>query len=261
MKAKAFILVLIIVALGLGVGMIVLTKNATEEKQQADNKIRVLSNNVASVQASLEEQRTVNLTLETNLVQTKEDYSNKLTATKADLDTANANYAKAQADAKAAAEAAAAEVAQRDKKIADLESQNQELDKQSTDLRGSITNLEAQISSTEKKLATSEGDREFLLKELKRLQVEKADLEKKFNDLAVLRDQVKKLKDELSISRRLDWIRRGIYSSFGQKGAERLLHPVETLPPATNTALNVELREDGGVKVTPVSATNAPAAK
>ncbi|HZM03400.1 MAG TPA: hypothetical protein VFC44_10270, partial [Candidatus Saccharimonadales bacterium] len=84
---------------------------------------------------------------------------------------------------------------------------------------------------------------------LKRLQAEKADLEKKFNDLAVLREQVHKLKEELSIARRLDWIRRGIYETFNQKGGERLIHPVHPLPATNNPSLNVELRQDGGVKI------------
>ena len=88
------------------------------------------------------------------------------------------------------------------------------------DLNTSITSLESQIDNTKKKLAASEGDRDFLLNELKRLQTEKAELERKFNDLAVLRDQVRKLRDELSIARRLEWIRRGLYGSA--KGAEKL---------------------------------------
>jgi len=62
-------------------------------------------------------------------------------------------------------------------------------------------------ADTERKLAASEGDREFLLAELKRLQAEKVDLERQFNDLALLRDQIRKLKDELSIASRLEWIR------------------------------------------------------
>ena len=78
--------------------------------------------------------------------------------------------AKTQQDAQAAAEAAKSEMARRDAKINELEAQNTALDKQATDLKSAIGNLEKSIADTEKKLAASEGDREFLLKELKRLQ-------------------------------------------------------------------------------------------
>jgi chromosome segregation ATPase len=250
MKDKAPIIVLIIVAVGLGVALIVVNNKANDEKERASERIKTLSNTIDSKQTSLEEQQAVNRALETNLSTTTADYSNKLSASEAQLASTAANLTKVQAEAKAQADAAAAELAQRDKKISDLEGQNQELDKQSVELRGSITNLEGQIAMTEKKLSASEGDRDFLVKELKRLQAEKADLERKFNDLAILREQVHKLKEELSIARRLDWIRRGIYETFNEKGGERLMHPVHPVPPATNTpSLNVELRQDGGARI------------
>jgi predicted nucleic acid-binding Zn-ribbon protein len=145
----------------------------------------------------------------------------------------------------------------RDTRINELEAQKDELSKRMNDLNASISNLETQIAATEKKLASSEGDRAFLLKELKRLQAEKAELEKQLNSLAFLREQVRKVKDELSISRRLDWIRRGLYGISGQKGGERLQQGFTAPVVQSNYNLNVELRQDGAVKVVPV-VTNAP---
>ena len=52
---------------------------------------------------------------------------------------------------------------------------------------------------------------------------EKAELEQQFNDLAVLRAQVAKLKEELNVSRRLEWIRQGLFASGEAKGAEQLM--------------------------------------
>ena len=82
-----------------------------------------------------------------------------------------------------------------------------------------ITNLTAQIEETKRKLATSEGEKGFLEKELKRLVAEKSELERQFNDLTVLRAQVAKLKEELTIARRIEWIRRGLFASTDEKGA------------------------------------------
>src|SRR5665213_2354795 len=124
MKAKAAIIFLILVALGLGAALIVLNDHATKEKNDLDAQIVNRSNEIAVVQTKLEEQRSVNKALETNIIVVKSDYSNKLSAAEADLATTSGNLAKAQAEAKAAAESAAAEMAQRDKKITDLEGQN-----------------------------------------------------------------------------------------------------------------------------------------
>ena len=73
----------------------------------------------------------------------------------------------------------------------------------------------------------------------------------------MLREQVRKLRDELSISRRLDWIRRGLYGDIG-KGAERLQRGFVTVTPASTNAsrsergqynLDVEINRDGAVKI------------
>jgi chromosome segregation ATPase len=244
MRGKAFLIILVIIVVGLGAALVVTNQRAAEETKQRDAAIKTLSNQVVEVKAKKEELVTVNTTL-SNIIATKTvEFSNKLVATEADRDATAAKLAKAQAEAKAAADAAKTEMEARDKKIADLEGQNVNLDKQAMDLQASIKKLEDQIVDTKGKLANSEGERSFLLKELDRLRAEKADLEKKFNDLAALRDQVRKLKEELSIARRLDWIRRGIYDAFAQKGGERQIAP-HPEPAAVNSSLNVEVKQDG----------------
>ena len=58
---------------------------------------------------------------------------------------------------------------------------------------------------------------------------EKAELERQFNDLAVLRAQVSKLKEELSVARRLEWIRQGLFASTEQRGAQKLMQGLRRL--------------------------------
>jgi chromosome segregation ATPase len=251
MKGKIGIIVLVILSVVFGVGLLIRHSKAVHEQQESEARITQLSNDVVQTQAKLSEQIKVNITLETNLaVRTieTETLSNKLAVTSTTL-------AQTEADAKTAAETAKGEIAKRDAKIADLEGQNDEMTKKMGDLNTAIAGLETQISDTQKKLAASEGDREFLTKELRRLQAEKAELERQFNDLAVLRDQVRKLKDELSIARRLEWIRRGLYGS--EKGAEKLQKGIAAAPGQTNFDLNVEIRQDGGAAVVKPE-TNAP---
>src|SRR5262249_19212910 len=110
-----------------------------------------------------------------------------------------------------------------------------------------------------------------LEKELKRLMTEKAELERQFNDLTVLRAQVSRLKEEMNIARRLEWIRQGVFARAEQKGAQQLMQggaapqtQAKTTKPTYD--LNVEISADGSVKVIPPpggrsQATNSPAAK
>ena len=224
-----------------------------EKKQVAT--ILDISNKLDQTSKNLDEQVQVNSTLQGNLEQRKRDLldtSNSLVKVTADL-------ARTRNEAQAAAEAAKAELAQRDQRINELETQRSDLTKKMDDLTLNIDKLGLQIADTEKKLTASEGDREFLLKELKRMQAEKAELERQFNDLSVLRAQVAKLKDELSISRRLEWIRMGIYGAQERKGAEILMTGVNNAPAKPKFDLNVELKQDGGATVVPTQTNAGPA--
>ncbi|MEK7677606.1 MAG: hypothetical protein AAB676_17390 [Verrucomicrobiota bacterium] len=258
MKAKPVIILLAIVSLGLGAGWYYRHQTAVTEKKTDTQTIQQLTNDLLQASTKLEEQQKVNYTLERELEAHAEEvkkFSNNLVSTTALLQ-------QTKSDAAAAAQAAKAELAKRDTKITELESQRDDLTTKMDALSTSINGLQGKIAETEKKLAASEGDREFLLKELKRLQTEKSELERQFNDLAMLREQVSKLRAELSIARRLDWIRRGLYGGV-MKGAERLQKGFVAPTVKTNYDLNVELTREGAVKVNPLRtnvppATNAP---
>lgn len=290
MKTKIAIVALVVVILLLGVGLMVTHKNAVEEKQRDTTQIINFSNHLAQTSAKLKDQVVVNETLTTNLTHRTEEVgalSNRLVQTSSDLAQTRTALGKSQADAKAAAEAAAKtlaqvrgearaaaeaaeaaakkaaqEIAARDARIAELSNTQDDLTRKIGGLNTALADLNVLIAKTEKELATTKGDKEFLIKELKRLQDEKAQLEKQMNDLAYLREQVSKLKSELSIAKRLDWIRRGLYGDSERRGGSILQNGFPTrnaAAAATNSAnLNVELKRDGTVTITPV--TNAPPA-
>jgi len=252
MKTKVAIVILILLSLGLSLGLWVRHTNAVRQKESDQASIIHLSNEWTQTSTKLQKQIEISASL-TNNLQAK---AVELDTTAKQLADVNANLAKLDAEAKAAAKAAVEEIAKRDAKIADLENQKVELDKQAVELRGAIGGLESKIADTQKKLDASEGDREFLLKELKRLQAEKADLERKFNDLVVLREQVKKLKEELAISRRIEWIKQGLYGEPLKGGAQLQRGFGPAANTKTNYDLNVEVKRDGSATVVP--ATNAP---
>jgi septal ring factor EnvC (AmiA/AmiB activator) len=253
MNSKTVAILLTILCLLLAAALIYRHSKATYDKAEDVKKIDHYSNSWVEVSGKLEEQKQVNLSLERDFATQGEElktYSNNLASL-------NMNFAKAQADAKAAAETAKEEVRRRDTRISELESERDGMTRKMNDLTNSIASLESQITETQRRLETSEGDREFLLKELKRLQAEKSELERQFNNLAMLREQVRRLRDELSISRRLEWIRRGLYGSL--KGGE-LLHKgfANADNTGTNYNLDVEIRRQGGATVLTNSATPAP---
>jgi chromosome segregation ATPase len=248
-KILAAALALLVILLSAGLWMSY--TNAQKQSKELQAKVSLLSSQVQQKDQDLNESKQVNSTLEAHLAQQSEA-AKRLSNT---LSQTTATLTKTEEEAKKAAQMSAEELAKRDQRISELEGQRDDLTKRMTELNGAITTLEGQIGETQRKLATSEGDRAFLLKELKRLQAEKMELERQFNDLAMLRDQVRKLKEELSTASRLDWLRRGLYGST-PKAEEKLKQPLTSTNKDFN--LNVELRQDGSVKVNP-GATNAPA--
>lgn len=248
MNSKTLSVVLLVVSLGLGAGWFFTTRKAAEAQAAATAAITGLTNQLVSTSFKLADQQKVNATLNSDLLEREKElvgYSNKWTFVSTTL-------ASTEAEAKAAAEAARAEIEKRDKQIQGLEGEKDALTQKMDGLTAEIGGLSAKIADTERKLATSEGDREQLQRELRRLLAEKAELERKFADLAVLRDQVRKLKEELSIAKRIDFIRRGLYG-FEKKGAQVLADgikaPAKTNSGEPNAQLNVEIGTDGSSKV------------
>jgi DNA repair exonuclease SbcCD ATPase subunit len=255
MKNRIGVVILVVVCVGLGVGLIGIKRQADNEKTKDIESIQNLSNkwNVAANQ--LDEAKQVNAELRKDLDNEKKNFG-ELTNNYSQV---SANLAQTETSLRTSEQ----EIAKRDVRIVDLETQNKALDQRAQDLSLDITNLSAKIDDTQKKLLASEGDKSLLEKELKRMVAEKAELERQFNDLTVLRAQVAKLREEQMIARRMDWTARGVYAAAEQKGAQRLISglvaPSQAKAPKPNYDLNVEVTSDGSVRVIPPM-TNGPAA-
>lgn len=261
MKSKIALLLLAVVVVALAVALFVTRQKAETQHEQDTTSIAYNSNKWQEAQVKLEEEKQVTTTLNRDLDTQKKAYADltntyaqvaaNLVRTETAVQTLQTTVAQAKED-----------LARRDAKISELEAQNNALDQRANDLTSAITNLTTQIDDTRRKLAASEGDKAFLEKELKRLLAEKSELERQFNDLTILRAQVAKLREELNISRRLDWIRKGLFANSEQKGAAQLLQganaPSKQPKPPLHYDLNVEVNSDGSVRVIP-PLTNAPA--
>jgi chromosome segregation ATPase len=272
MKNRIGFIVLGIVCVGLGIGLIVLNNNATKRQQEDAAAIGSLSNTLTKVEGSYQESTNTIKALETDVrerSQQLETVSNSLTKVSANLTQASAQLTQTSNElvkTETTLKTTQEEVAVAKTRISELEAQNQALDKQAQDLNAKIGTLNDQIALTQKKLAVAEGDKSFLEKELKQMMSEKADLERQFNDINSVRTQLAKLRDQMYIARRVEWARQGLTADSDAKGAQKLLRPINgsqtTMQAKADRPkydLNVEVRQDGSVKVIPPLTNSAPA--
>jgi len=254
MKNRIGVVILVVVCVGLGIGLISVKRQSDTERAKDTDSIQNFSNKLVVAASQVDETKQVNAELRKDLDTERKSYSDLTN----DYSQVKASLAQAETSLRTSEQ----EVAKRDVKIAELESQNLALDRRAQDLSLDITNLTAKIDDTQKKLLASEGDKSLLEKELKRMVAEKAELERQFNDLTVLRAQVAKLREEQMIARRMDWQARGVYAAAEQKGAQRLMTglvaPSQARAQKPNYDLNVEVTSDGSVRVIP-PLTNSPA--
>lgn len=233
-------------------------RHASAESRKRDDATTIvqLSNEVTHLSEEVQVQKAVGLKIQGELEEkTKEvsTLSNQLSSTRTEL-------TKTKGDASAASAAAAADKAKMEATLAQYESEKDMQTKRMAELDTKIKSLESEITKTQQLLETSNSDKEFLQKELARLQKEKAELEKQFNDLALLREQVKKLQEELSIAKRIEWVKQGLYNTL-PKGAEMLKNNFKTVtqtPTNAGYSLSVEITRIGGVSNVTSRLTNSP---
>ena len=270
MKIKVVIVILAVACVGLAIALFTSKKTADDQRANDVSSIIGFSNQVLDVTKHLDELGQVNLTLSNNLTSSQQQLSltaeqltqlsNNLAAANSTLTAANATLA----DTKSSLVGAQEQVTNLNNRLSELEAQNKVLDQQATTLTTKLTELTVQIENTKNQLAIAETNGAFLQAELQKQLAQKAELEHKFNDVDELRGQVKRIKDEMFVARRLELMKN---DNGGKKGAELLMQrspPLATNAPArkppSNYDLNVEVGSDGSVKVIPpLGATNSPA--
>ena len=251
MKTRLGAVILAVAFAGLLIALFAMKHTADERISKDTDAILEFSNQWVKAQANLDELGQVNLKLTNDLAASQEQslaFSNHFVETSGAL-----------TDTKASLQSAQDQITGLNQRIAGLTTQNQELDQRSAALSSAIAGLNAQIADTQQKLADSETNNSFLETELQRQTVARAELEGKFNNLTVVRAQAKKLKEDLVVTRRMQWMRDGTAPSLQTKGGQLLMQrtpPAPLHPPHFD--LNVEVSSDGAIRVLPAS-TNASA--
>jgi DNA repair exonuclease SbcCD ATPase subunit len=254
MNTKIAVAILAVACLGFAVAMVVLKHQA--EAQQVTNASTTsdFSNQIVKANVTIEDLNQANLNLRSDLATNREmslALSNQLVETAGTLTSTASSLQSAQQ-----------QITNLNEHVADLEAQNLVLDQRASSLSNTIASLDTQITFTQMKLAASQTNNEFLNNELKQQVAQRAELEHKFNDLAEVRAQVRKLRDDLFIARRLEWMREGVDPTKMLKGGQLLMQraPVSNAAPAAASPsynLNVEVGSDGSVHVAPPP-TNSP---
>lgn len=122
------------------------------------------------------------------------------------------------AEAKAAAETAT-------EKITELTAKMDDFNVQKGALQTQITGLNDKITETNTKLESAEGDRVFLLRELNRLEGEKAKLVERMNNVDFLAEQLKTIKSRIAEARRRRWREMGVGPNGGKHAARGTYNP------------------------------------
>lgn len=236
----------------------------TREKEDLQTKLTASEATVSERDTALAEKAN-------ELTQTRQQLADKTTALEdagKELDSAKAEIVDAKAEIEKEKQALVAlktetdaTIAEGKKVITDLEEKNDALNQAKGALENKIEGLNVEIAETNKKLERSEGDRAFLERELLRLQDEKADLVEKVNSLDFLTAQVKRIKSDLAVAKRLEWMKKGVgvYGrglTYAEKRAELRKGVVAQNGPATpagdaepNETIQVELTSDGKVRI------------
>ena len=205
--------------------MIQLSKSNTTISEQGDT--------ITQNEKEIKELKTDKATLET----TQADLTKKLnTANSTVSETQDAlskletNYGQKVAEYETFVTKAAQELAAKDEKISALngelqtaQNKNRDYDSQIKTLNNQMADKNREIDDIGRRLKSTEEDRDHLLLEQKKLIAEKAELEKQFQDILVLRKKVQQLQVELMASKKLEWLRRGFYGGARKKGGSQLM--------------------------------------
>lgn len=241
MKIKPGLVILVLAGGGMMAALFAVKKTADDRINRNVDAILDFSNRLMAARSSLDELGQVNLRLTNDLMTSRQEmlnFSNRL-AEASDILTATRGSLQSAQD-----------------RIAGLIAQNQVLDRRAAAWSNTFN---VQIAETRLRFAESETNNTFLERELLQQTAARTELEGKFNDLTAIRTQVKKLKEDLVTSRRLQWMRTGTDPGLPQikDGQRQIQGKTPTFASASRYDLNVEIGSDGAIRVMPATTTNA----
>jgi S-adenosylmethionine synthetase len=254
MKTKIGIVILAAACAALAIALVAAKKSAADERKDTVAAMLDFSNQLVNARDAIDDLNQVNLKLTNDLAVSRQqelEFSNNYAETAAVL--TGTKFSLQSADEK---------ITGLGDRVAGLESQNQALGQNAASLSNQLASVSDEMAGAQQKLADDETNNAFLVAELQKQMEQKNEMEQKFNDPVQLRAQIKKVRDEQFVAKRLEWIRNGTDPSVMHKGGQLLMRHA----PATNAVpsgsshfdLSVEVGSDGSIRVLPPP-TNSPA--
>lgn len=223
---KTVVIILSVVCAGLAYGLYKRGAGADTEAAAAIKLQESLTNQIRQLETKLAMEHATSSQSISNAQSLLSRRDASLTYTSNRLVQANLLAGAAQAELRAMQPEQASKAA----RIAVLEGERDELARR----LASIPALEKQVSDGKAKLAGVTRDRDFLFSEVRRLELEKAEQDRKLDDAGFLRVQLARLEEDAALKRRL--IKAGTSASVSSKArlelqADGTVRPI--LPVAT----------------------------
>jgi len=180
------------VILLLGTGWLTALKRVEGERASAATNIHRFTSERVRAQMQLQEQLNINAALESSITQRNRDisaYSNR-------VETALVSLTKASEASRKDAERYRSELVAKDQQIADLLKERTALSGRVDEVTSKIAALQSRITESESRLTQADKERDGLKSELRALMAEKAALDRRFQDVAFLRGQLRTLQGD-----------------------------------------------------------------
>jgi len=210
---KAFVIILAVVCAVLIYALFQRNSSASRAAAAAETQFQNYSNQVAELSTKLALERGSGGQVQSNLQSLVDRRVGELINTSNRLVQLNLLYRAAQSDARAAQSEAQSLTA----KLAVLEAERDGLQRNLT----AVAVVERKLAEARDKLATTTSERNALLQEVGKLEVDRADLLRKLEDVGFLRVQLTKAEDNAVVLRRL--AKAGNTASVSSKARLELL--------------------------------------
>jgi uncharacterized protein involved in exopolysaccharide biosynthesis len=254
MKNNIGFVLLALLAVILAVALVAIRQQAVERQKNDAATILDFSNQWSEASLKVDEFGQVNLALHNDLATNRAllaDLSNSLTTVSVTMTNLGNSLAAAQS-----------QIASQSTRITDLQQQNKELNDRAAaltsaaaELTNRIASLNGQINDTIRQLAGSKTNNAYLEIQLQHLILARAELEHKFETLASVREQLRKLEDDAYTARRLRWMKEG--TDVSMKGGPLMVKFRDRGVASggdDDYGLHVELGSDGSIRTVPLNA-------
>lgn len=246
---KAVVILLVVVIVALLIGLIYVWDKKTEEVASFKGQVSDKENEITALNTQLKARK--------DELKVKEETEAQL---KSQLDQSNQEKTAAQQQLATATNnlfVASAKLLKAEDSVKSLSSEKNALQGTVKNLNAQVAALDDKIKKLEDELDRGEKNRALLLKELASVRLEKANLEKKWNDIGEVRGQYKVLRHDEILENRRRWMAQGYDGFYTKTGNYET--PKTYSSPAGKYDMKAEIYRRADTNKVPYSVSDKPA--